>query len=415
MNNLLPGLAQRLAALTRDAVQTTGSIAAITDQLPEFQPGERYTARILQSLRDGLIRADIGGQTVTVKLPEGAPLPQGSTVTLTHVERSAQTLVATLDGDAQPPTPVNAATPNDDADPVRLSTPGRTIASLLDDPPPQPPRLASGQPMLDPARMLDPSTGVPTGTAASQIAGRLAQAIGDSGLFYESHQAQWVAGQRPIETTAAEPQRAFDPGLPQPAAGDRSAPPAAAPAGLPGAAGTTTDDAPLTAPDSEGGEPPAVRGESTLRSRDDTNRTDNGPPAELRPLVQNQLLGLSQHTLAWEGLAWPGQPMRLEIDDPQPERNGSGDAAADESAPEVPWTTRVRMVLPGLGEIETSLTLWNRDHALTLGIAADGDARLRMGAALLDLQQRMTDAGLRLGTVNFSDAPAPGDEAGAAA
>ena len=414
MNNLLPGLAQRLAALTRDAVQTTGSIAAITDQLPEFQPGERYTARILQSLRDGLIRADIGGQTVTVKLPEGAPLPQGSTVTLTHVERSAQTLVATLDRDAQPSAPANAAPRSDDADPVRLSTPGRTIASLLDDPPPQPPRLANGQPLLDPARMLDPSTGVPTGNAMPQIAGRLAQAIGDSGLFYESHQAQWVAGQRPIETTSAEPQRAFDPGLPPPAGGDRSAPPASAQTGLPGAAGTTTDDAP-TVPDSDGGEPPVVRGESTVRSREDSNRTDSGPPAELRPLVQNQLLGLAQHTLAWEGLAWPGQPMRLEIDDPQSERSGSGEAGADEGSPEVPWTTRVRMVLPGLGEIETSLTLWNRDHALTLGIAADGDARLRMGAALLDLQQRMTDAGLRLGTVNFSDAPPPDNDAGAAA
>lgn len=414
MNNLLPGLAQRLAALTRDAVQTTGSIAAITDQLPEFQPGERYTARILQSLRDGLIRADIGGQTVTVKLPEGAPLPQGSTVTLTHVERSAQTLVATLDRDAQPSAPANAAPRSDDADPVRLSTPGRTIASLLDDPPPQPPRLANGQPLLDPSRMLDPSTGVPTGNAMPQIAGRLAQAIGDSGLFYESHQAQWVAGQRPIEASAAEPQRAFDPGLPQPAAADRSAGLAPAPTGLPGAAGAI-DEAPVQTPDGDGGEPPAVRGESTLRSRDDANRADNGPPAELRPLVQNQLLGLAQHTLAWEGLAWPGQPMRLEIDDPQPERGGSGEAAADDSAPEVPWTTRLRMVLPGLGEIETSLTLWNRDHALTLGIAADGDARLRMGAALLDLQQRMTDAGLRLGTVNFSDAPLPDDEAGAAA
>lgn len=410
MNNLLPGLAQRLAALTRDAVQTTGSIAAIADQLPEFQPGERYTARILQTLRDGLVRADIGGQPVTVKLPEGAPLPQGSIVTLTHVERAAQTLVATLDSDAQSPSPAGSPPQNDDADPVRLSTPARTIASLLDDPPPQPPKLANGQPLLDPARMLDPSTGVPTGNATPQIAGRLAQAIGDSGLFYESHQAQWVAGQRPIETTAAEPQRAFDPGLPQPAAADRSAGPAPAPTGLPGAG--AADEAPTQAPDSDGGEPPAVRGESPSRSREDANRADGGPPAELRPLVQNQLLGLSQHTLAWEGLAWPGQPMRLEIDDPQPERSGSGEAGADEGAPEVPWTTRVRMVLPGLGEIETSLTLWNRDHALTLGIAADGDARLRMGAALLDLQQRMTDAGLRLGTVNFSDAPPPDDEAG---
>ena len=40
MNNLLPGLAQRLAALTRESVQTTGPIAAPSDQLPEFEPGK---------------------------------------------------------------------------------------------------------------------------------------------------------------------------------------------------------------------------------------------------------------------------------------------------------------------------------------------------------------------------------------
>lgn len=412
MNNLLPGLAQRLAALTRDAVQTTGSIAAIADQLPEFQAGERYTARILQTLRDGLVRADIGGQAVTVRLPEGAPPLPGSTVTLTHVERSAQTLVATLADDAQP-APADAPPRSDDADPVRLSTPARTIASLLDDPPAQPPRLANGQPMLDPARMLDPSTGVPTGNATPQIAGRLAQAIGDSGLFYESHQAQWVTGQRPIESSAAEPQRAFDPGLPPSAKNDRSAGGPPAPASLPGTPVTTAGESPAFVTDTEGSEPAAVRVESNARPQEDAVRADDGPPAELRPLVQNQLLGLSQHTLAWDGLAWPGQPMRLEIDDPQPERSGGGDTAVDEGAADIPWTTRVRMVLPGLGEIETSLTLWNREHALTLGIAADGDARLRMGAALLDLQQRMTDAGLRLGTVSFSEAPAADDAAGA--
>lgn len=411
MNNLLPGLAQRLAALTRDAVQTTGSISAISDQLPEFQPGERYTARILQTLRDGLVRADIGGQAVTVRLPEGAPLPQGSTVTLTHVQRSAQTLIATLDGDTRPAA-ANATPQTDDAAAVRLSNPARTIAGLLDDPLPQPPRLANGQPMLDPARMLTPGTGVPTGNAMPQIAGRLAQAIGESGLFYESHQAQWVAGQRPIEASAAEPQRAFDPGTPQPAASDRSAAATLAQVTQAGSPTTMPDAAPTSAPDSEGVEPPLARSESNAQPRDEAARTDDGPPAELRPLVQNQLLGLSQHTLAWDGLAWPGQPMRLEIDDPQPERGGSGDTAAEEGAPEVPWTTRVRMVLPGLGEIETSLTLWNKEHALTLGITADGDARLRMGAGLLDLQQRMTDAGLRLGSVNFSDAPTADRSAG---
>ena len=129
MNNLLPGLAQRLAALTRESVQTTGPIAALSDQLPEFEPGERYTARILQNLRDGLARADVGGQTVTLRLPQ--TIPEGRTVALTHVGRSAQTLVATLDGDNAAPTdgdaPADVAASLGFADQAHLS---RAIRAL---------------------------------------------------------------------------------------------------------------------------------------------------------------------------------------------------------------------------------------------------------------------------------------------
>lgn len=396
MNNLLPGLAQRLAALTRESVQTTGPIAALSDQLPEFEPGERYTARILQNLRDGLARADVGGQTVTLRLPQ--TIPEGRTVALTHVSRSAQTLVATLDGDNAAPTDSDA--PADNAgSPVRLSVPARTIAGLLDGPEPQPTRLASGKPMIDPAAMLSAATGTLENDATPQIASRLAQAIGTSGLFYESHQAQWVSGERPLESTAAEPQRAFDPEKPAPRAG------------LPVAQSAATDDTPepgqvanstisARADDESMPDTGTLRSDTGVRERAEAAKADTGPPAELRPLVQNQLLGLSQHTLAWEGLAWPGQTMKIEIDDPEPQRHGEPGSEGD-SAPEVPWTSRVRLVLPGLGEVETSLTLW-KDRGLTLGISADDDARLRMGTALLDLQQRMTDAGLRLGSVNFS-------------
>lgn len=405
MNNLLPGLAQRLAALTRESVQTTGPIAALSDQLPEFEPGERYTARILQNLRDGLARADVGGQTVTLRLPQN--IPEGRTVALTHVGRSAQTLVATLDGDNAAPTDGDA--PADDmGSPVRLSAPARTIAGLLEGAQPQPTRLASGKPMLDPAAMLNAASGTLESDATPQIASRLAQAIGTSGLFYESHQAQWVSGERPLESTAAEPQRAFDPEKPAPRAGPQV-----------GQAFMTDDSPDLTqlpgsangvrADDESMPDPNTLRSDTGVRERADAAKTEAGLPAELRPLVQNQLLGLSQHTLAWEGLAWPGQTMKIEIDDPEPQRHGEPGSEGD-SAPEVPWTSRVRLVLPGLGEVETSLTLW-KDHGLTLGISADDDARLRMGTALLDLQQRMTDAGLRLGSVNFSQL----DEALAAA
>jgi hypothetical protein len=379
MNQLLPGISQRLAELTRSAVQLTGPVSPLGEQLPDFQPGERYTAQILQNLQDGKARAQVAGQLVTLQLPQGAR--EGSTVTLTHVGRNAQTLIATM-------APDSSEAPDS---PVELSQSARTIGALLDRPPPAPARLAAGQPLIEPA-MTNAGVQVHTETPAPVIAGRLATAIGQSGLFYESHQAQWVSGERTIESTAAEPQRNFDPV-------------------------TARTRAPI--PDMAGTPIPAnisVRGEITdpvIRERTEPVKPDAGPPAELRPLVQNQLLGLSQHTLAWEGLAWPGQMMKIEIDDPHGDRHEPGSEQKDEVAADVPWTSRLRLVLPGLGEVETSLTLW-RDHGLALNFSSDPEARLRMGAALMELQQRMTDAGLRLGSVSFADVAAGGIELPAA-
>ena len=323
MNNLLPGLAQRLAALTRESIQVSPPVSPVGDQLPEFQPGERYSARILQNLADGRTRAQVAGQTVTLQLPQGAR--EGSTVNLTHVGRSAQTLIATLANDDAP-----ARAP---ADNVRLSASARTISTLLDGPEPPPARLNAGQALIDPT-LLRASD--PPGTKAA---------------------------------TAPDPRTA----LLQTA--------------------RDTDD------------PAAARGDLPVRERAETVKGDT-PPGELRPLVQNQLLGLSQHALTWEGLAWPGQMMKIEIDDPRDDPHGEQHDA--DPADDVPWTSRLRIVLPGLGDIETSLTL-RRSQGLALTFTTDGDARARLGAALEELQTRISDAGLRLGAVTFTE-PAPAAE-----
>ncbi len=373
MNNVLPGLAQRLAELARGSVQSVAPLSPVGEQLPEFEPGQRYTARILHNLQDGRTRAQIAGQTVTLQLPQG--VAEGTTVRLTHVTRNAQTLVATLTPDV--PETTHAA--------VQLSQPARAIGALLDQPAPPPARFPAGQPLIDPATA---GTGVRVADASAtpQIASRLAAAIEQSGLFYESHQAQWISGERAIESTAAEPQRAFDPAPLKPRAMTRI---------------DTVESS---------GENPSERPDTTVatpvRERVEIAGSNATTPGELRPLVQNQLLGLSQHTLAWEGLAWPGQLMKIEIDDPQ--RNDSSDDRTTDAAGEVPWTSRLRLVLPGLGEIETSLTLW-RDHGVALGVSADAEARARMGSTLLDLQQRMSDAGLRLNGVTFTET-VPTDE-----
>ncbi|PCE31290.1 flagellar hook-length control protein FliK, partial [Burkholderia ubonensis subsp. mesacidophila] len=51
----------------------------------------------------------------------------------------------------------------------------------------------------------------------------LAQAVSESGLFYESHLAQWLAGQRPLAALAREPQaRLLAPADAHPPAADRA-------------------------------------------------------------------------------------------------------------------------------------------------------------------------------------------------
>ena len=72
----------------------------------------------------------------------------------------------------------------------KISTAGRMIGQLLlrEGETPQSAALNRGQPPPGPA------TGERRRTGAD-----LAKAVGQSGLFYgESHQAQWLAGQRPL-------------------------------------------------------------------------------------------------------------------------------------------------------------------------------------------------------------------------
>ncbi|WP_018411489.1 flagellar hook-length control protein FliK [Methyloversatilis thermotolerans] len=407
MNTPLPGLAQRLAALSRESVQATPAVTSLSELLPEFEAGQRYSARILQSLGDGLMRAEIAGQTVTVRLARN--LQEGQTVTLTHVGRSAQTLIATLEGDDAP----QAGEMPEGADNVRLSAPARTITQLLEGPAPPPPRLAGGRPLIDMPPQISGAEDTPGLPATPQIAARLAQAVEQSGLFYESHQAQWITGQRSLESTRHEPQRTFDP-QPQAANDGNDARALSDRAAFPLLQSAEPTDPSTSEANAIPAPARAVLSDARAAPQEGAP-IESTVPGELRPLVQNQLLGLSQPTLSWQGLAWPGQPMQLEIDDPDPDGRASTGEDAD-PASELPWTSRVRMVLPGLGEVQTTLTLW-KDHALTLGISADDAARVRMGSSLIELQQRMSEAGFRLGSVSFSgtgdeDAePAHGDAA----
>ena len=93
-----------------------------------------------------------------------------------------------------------------------LSQTGKLISFLLTgQPSPQPASLAANQPLLQ----------APP-TAGQALAPLLKQAISESGLFYESHQARWLSGETDAATLMREPQgRSPAAGTQPPATGRR--------------------------------------------------------------------------------------------------------------------------------------------------------------------------------------------------
>jgi hypothetical protein len=195
------------------------------------------------------------------------------------------------------------------------------------------------------------------------LAGRLHQSLSHSGLFYESHQAQWVAGMRATPQLMQEPQnllraamvpnaptmqQAQQAGAPQPAA---LPPPAAA----------------------------AVSGEAAA------NRMPS-IPEHLQPIVQQQLHALENKQVVWMGQAWPGQDIRWEVREEGP-RNDQGEA------PDKQWVTELHLDLPQLGGVTARLSM--NGNAVSLHLAAtDEQTARKMEQASAQLVSSLTGHGI---------------------
>ncbi|ACB65447.1 conserved hypothetical protein [Burkholderia ambifaria MC40-6] len=272
----------------------------------------------------------------------------------------------------------------------------------------------------------------------------LAQAVSESGLFYESHLAQWLAGQRPLAALMREPQArltaepvqpaadaaqqdapdvldellaqrlplpaaartAVQPGAPAPggAAPHSLAPaqnaPAAVRPGMASSAATTTD--PL-------GDHPDLhwtpaRAELAAASADPQAQASAAPvhPAAV-PIVRQQLDALATDQFRWAGEAWPGARLdwTIEPDDSGGHASRGGDDAGDGIA----WRTRLTLTLPSLGTVDAELVLNGAQLVARLRANSAGADRLTRHEAAL--RQRFEGSGLRLGGLSIR---AVGDE-----
>lgn len=316
-------LAQKPLITATSAVSTTAA----------FEPGQKFQATVQAQLAPGIFKVQVADQVLQLQLP--ATIRSGDTITLQVVS-----LLPRLTFNM-------AASANPLSTSDQLSAAARLLSSLTQQP------LEKG--FVRPASSAPLWTGTTQFPDTTELAGKLHSALSQSGLFYESHQAQWVAGTRNTAQLLQEPQN-------HPAERVRIA------LGLNDISNQTT------------------------RAEDISNGKERssilGIPDHLLPLVQQQLNALETRQVQWQGQIWAHQEMDWQI-----REEGSRSPEDTEGRH---WVTQINLNLPNLGEVTATLRFAGTGVSLTLD--ADKDTtRSIFGMAASNLVSTMTDRGI---TVN---------------
>lgn len=320
-------------------------------ELP-WRPGDRVAATI-ESLR-GTERAilRVGNFVFDTPAPPGAFA--GQKLDLVFVSASPRVTFA-LDGGASEQASPQASGAGRQVD---ISAAARRLESLVtalvDESRVEAPAAKEAKPLVP---------GLPLDTRS--LASALQEHVTRSGMFYESHLEHWAQGRLALEYLRKEPQGR----IPVPDSSSRHAAPLSE-------ASTTSSDrlaAPATQSDDAAHEPVH--------------------PAAL-PQVKAQLEALHTGQIAWQGQAWPGQDLRMEIEE---DSHAQGDADVEHV-----WTSRLRLELPRLGSVEAVLQMSGQQLRVRMSANAPAAvAELREGhPALVD---QLSDVQLILVGFDVSD------------
>jgi len=257
--------------------------------------------------------------------------------------------------------------------PVTLSAAARAVSAILEGLGGSTPRIIGADPLI-------PPSGLPS---APVIAAALARAVGHSGLFYESHLAQFAAGVLPLAELMQEPQARLEGHL-------KAAPFAPDSAGNAASGASGDSDRPAGANSLASSAPAAKNNdESTANAPRGAAHALAGVHPDAVALVRQQLELLAQPAFRWSGEAWPAVPAEWEIQEDRREP-GTGDNAAPPT-----WSTRLALMLPTLRDIEVRISLVG--NALQVRMACSEDATCdRLREARAELPQRLSELGLEL-------------------
>ncbi|MDR2506779.1 MAG: flagellar hook-length control protein FliK [Candidatus Accumulibacter sp.] len=387
-----PDVASRLQISAETTLRPVAQPQEIADKLSDLVPGQRIMAEIQSLLPNGTYRALINQRSVTLSLPFSAKA--GDALEMFVTENDGKIALAV----AERPAASESAAPT-------LSRAGQLIAQLLSG------ARQSGE-RLPPLTLNEnrPLTASPSAGGQAFVPA-LKQAIVQSGMFYESHQAEWIEGRFAKAALLSEPQgklsspTAFaatfrETFLPEHAAGAPASAETSARAALARSPATLPDNAEshaeAHAPEAratltgENSDAPASR---AARLPAASSQQAVAPPAQF--LVQQQLEALASQKFVWQGQIWPGQDMYWEIDDDEPHHDSGG---AEDAAGR--WSTRLRMDLPNLGAIDIGVLLQGNQISLSMR-AARPETRDLMRSARNALQNQMDEAGLALASLGI--------------
>jgi hypothetical protein len=245
-----------LALTQKPLVAATSSVAGTS---AAFEPGQKLQASVQAQLAPGIFKVQVADQILQLQLP--ASIRLGDTITLQVVSLLPKLTFSM------------AASANPLSTSDQLSATARLLSSLTQQPP--------EKDFVRPINSAPLWTGAMQSPDTSELAGKLHTAISQSGLFYEAHQAQWLAGSRNTTQLLQEPQ-------------NQAADQVKAAFGLQE-------------------KPAQLNTETTLDAANTASSQARvsipGIPDHLQTLVQQQLQALETRQVQWQGQVWQNQEM----------------------------------------------------------------------------------------------------------
>ncbi|MGA7594610.1 MAG: flagellar hook-length control protein FliK [Gallionella sp.] len=332
---MLPAnLISALQALTQSGSRPNTATGNAPNPAAKLEPGQQLQGTVQARIAENLFKVQVAGQTLQMRLPGN--IQSGDVIRLVVVTTQPRITFSI------------AASTNPLSTPEEIGSSARMLSNLSEMPLEQPIVQQLGKKAVWQAGETAPE--------AKLLAGALREALGKSGLFYESHQAQWIRGERSTNQLLAEPQNVLT--------GRNTQPPASAnrqsvPGNNSSVAFTDTQPPNATLHQTESPAP---------ANNPDLFAPANGDSAlpvtrELLQLVQQQLHTLENHHLVWQGQVWPGQQMQWEIQG-EPEHRAR---PIDERQ----WSTEIELALPRLGDVHARLAFSESGLRLKLQAADD--------------------------------------------